>query len=483
PPTNVQSLKVVMWRHNGFGTGSKMSIYRSERVQESILDGKTPANFPNPNEPFQSDLGGGVTCSVPIALYADAEGTLPHTPTVKKDSALIQSTRVRRSADDRATRLAAVSLAWNVFQHFYPYFDVVKTDWPAELKQALQSAATDADERAFTLTLRRLVAALRDGHGNVGAPNAEMFAPGVVWDWIEERLVITEVKNSTSGLAPGDVVLTINGQPSARLLEETERSISGATPQWIRSRALREIAMGAKDTSLTLEIEPWASPGKRTQVAVKRDAQAWAIEEKRPARVAEIEAGVFYLDFDRISDQDFKEALPKLEQAKGIIFDLRGYPRNLNAMQLFPHLTEKPMTSAQWHVPVVTRPDRQNMQFMRGGEWQIAPRAPYLKARKAFITGGGAISYAESCMGIVEHYKLAEIVGGPTAGTNGNVNPFTVPGGYTIVWTGMKVLKQDGSQHHGVGIRPTIPVARTRAGVAAGRDELLERALQTVKGQ
>ncbi len=32
----------------------------------------------------------------------------------------------------------------------------------------------------------------------------------------------------------------------------------------------------------------------------------------------------------------------------------------------------------------------------------------------------------------------------------------------------MKVLKHDGSPHHGVGILPTVPVSRTQAGVAAG---------------
>jgi C-terminal processing protease CtpA/Prc len=45
----------------------------------------------------------------------------------------------------------------------------------------------------------------------------------------------------------------------------------------------------------------------------------------------------------------------------------------------------------------------------------------------------------------------------------------------------MKVLKHDGSQHHGIGILPTVPVSRTRAGVAAGRDEVLERALELFK--
>ena len=66
-------------------------------------------------------------------------------------------------------------------------------------------------------------------------------------------------------------------------------------------------------------------------------------------------------------------------------------------------------------------------------------------------------------MGIVEAYRLGEIVGETTAGTNGDVNPFTLPGGYTIYWTGMKVLKHDGSRHHGVGVRPTVPVPPTPA--------------------
>ena len=95
-----------------------------------------------------------------------------------------------------------------------------------------------------------------------------------------------------------------------------------------------------------------------------------------------------------------------------------------------------------------------------------------------FLTDGRAVSYAETYLGIIEHYKLAEIVGEATAGTNGNVNPFTLPGGYRVVWTGMKTLKHDGSRHHGVGIQPTVPVRPTIRGVIEGRDEVLEKALE-----
>jgi C-terminal processing protease CtpA/Prc len=257
--------------------------------------------------------------------------------------------------------------------------------------------------------------------------------------------------------------------------------ISGATSQWIRYRAIQELAQGNRDQALKLDIQPWANPETHRMIRLERDAQTGTIQEPRPAKIEELESGILYVDLSRIQDSDFSDNLLRLTTAKGIIFDMRGYPRSLNAMTFFSHLTEKPLTSQQWHLPAIAIPDHKDMQFRREGEWHISPAGPYLKARKAFIIDGRAISYAESCMGIVEHYRLGEIVGGPTAGTNGNVNPIQLPGGYTIAWTGMKVLKHDGSQHHGVGILPTIPASRTRAGVAAGRDELLESAVRAVR--
>ena len=163
-----------------------------------------------------------------------------------------------------------------------------------------------------------------------------------------------------------------------------------------------------------------------------------------------------------------------------MVFDLRGYPGKLSTIVL-AHLIDERITCAQWNVPEIIHPDRVDMQF-RKSDWPVMPAKPMIAGKVAFVIDGRAISYAETYMGMVEHYHLAEIVGEATAGTNGNINPFTVPGGYRIIFTGMKVLKHDGSQHHAVGIEPTIPVQRTVQGIAAGRDELLERAVEVVGG-
>jgi len=469
--------RVTYWKHVGFGQPG--GVYTSERVRvDSAAD--LPAEVPDPCHPYTAELAGGVACLVPLSLYTDAEGTLPRPSATATEGSSVH----RPSGDDRATRLADVVIAWNVFQHFYPYFDVTPVDWKLELTKALRSAATDADERAFLDTLRRLVAALKDGHGYVShSCDVRRGILPLDWDWIEGQLVVTGVSPELGPHpAPGDIVLAIDGVPIADELAHAESLISGATPQWIRNRALGQLRSRADLEPCELELASYPDD-RRTRVQVTPQSAPFDDQSSLPPKVSELEPGLWYIDLNRATDADLEAIVEQLADARGIVFDLRGYPRGVSPEVLFAHLIEKPVTSAQWNIPLVSRPNREQLAFDRSGEWLLSPREPYFEARKAFLTGGGAISYAESCMGIVENYHLAEIVGGPTAGTNGNVNPFRLPGGYAISWTGMKVLKHDGSRHHGVGIQPTVSVERTRRGVAEGRDEILERGLAVVRAK
>ncbi|MBW7906327.1 MAG: peptidase S41 [Phycisphaerae bacterium] len=469
--------KIAYWEHLGVGLSEQTrTIYHSTRHERSLAEARAAGEVSAPDEPFECELPGGVSCRVPLAVYMDEGGTLPHRATPEKTARWY-------SGNDRASRLAAVILAWNVFQHFYPYFDVAGVSWEDELRKALSAAAQDADERAFLDTLRTMVAALRDGHGNVihrcDTRHAQL---PLAWDWIEDQLVITAVAKASDDepapeLEPGDVVLAIDGRPAGEALADCQRRVSAATPHFARYRALLDLRRGEPGKA-TLRIR--RADGEPRDVRVAREFRSQPVEDPRPEPVAEVRPGVWYVDVGRVTDADFRSAVPNLEKAKGIVFDFRGYPTQLGAQTLFGHLSAEPLTSQRWTIPVVTRPDMREHLFRQMPGWRLAPRQPLLSARRAFIIDARAISYAESCLGIVEHYGLGQLVGGPTAGTNGNINPFTLPGGYQVVWTGMRVLKHDGSPHHGCGIQPTQAVSRTISGVRAGRDELLEAAIRAV---
>lgn len=468
--TPSDGLEVLRWRHKGYGAESPAgNIYSSDRVRSNVKDWNPERDL------YTLDCGDGVTALVPLGVFADRNRSLP----AADAAAPAAIPPAAWSGNDRGTRLAAVILAWNILQHFYPYFDVVKTDWAGALPKYLQRAASDADDIAFARTLKLMIAELKDGHGSMMYRFTRYpgRAPLRV-EWIENKVVITGVGPELGlELKAGDEIVRIGERPVVDAITEAEQSISAATPRWRRFVATRDLLNGPQGESVMLTVLP---PGAKLTRSVKVTFQAAMRpipSDPRPEKsIAELAPGIWYVDVTRATDELLETSIPKLKEAKGIVFDIRGYPRV--RPDWLTHLTGKPLKSAQWHVPLVRYPGK--MEFERSGEWDLPPKEPYFGAKKVFLTNGSAISYAESTMGIVEYYRMGAIVGEATAGTNGNVISIQLPGGYTAMFTGMKVLKHDGTQHHMVGIQATIPCTRTQAGVAAGRDELLERALKAL---
>jgi C-terminal processing protease CtpA/Prc len=474
-PADIAGLRVVMWRHYGVEGEYPGGIYHSDLVSATLAGGEIPEGFNDPRQPFYAELGGDVAALVPLALFADDTGTLPRVSVSTQD---LPDWGTAPGESNR--RLAGVAIAWNVFQHFYPYFDVVDTDWPRVLGEALRGALDAVDETAYHRVLRRLLAHLHDGHAYVLYGRAtDVYVPNLQLAWVEDSVVVLKARGKAAySVAAGDVILQIDGQPAAQVLAELEELISGATPQWKHVRALPELLAGPQGSRMRLEIR--SSSGEQTIVSLQRDVEYRPAppQEPRPAKIAELEPSIIYVDLTRVEDEDFEAAVPQLEAANGIVFDMRGYPRV--SIGSLGHLIDAQMRSPPMFVPIATRPDQQDVAW-GFSSWEVEPRAPRFTGRIAFLIDGRALSYAETYVGIVEHYQLAEIVGQPTGGTNGESDRFSLPGGYTCSWTGKKVLKHDGSQLHGIGIQPTIFVSRTIQGIRGGRDEQLERAIQVVK--
>ncbi|RMH22782.1 MAG: peptidase S41, partial [Acidobacteria bacterium] len=432
--------------------------------------------FPQPGERVETSLGAGLNLRLPLVLPSRG-GRTP-----AGDAAALERLEERLAAidlerldlDDERLRIAAVTILWNVLQHFYPYFDVVAVDWPAQLPAAVERALAAADPYAFYRGLQLLVAALDDGHGRVYHPGLEHdrgWLPATL-DWIEDQVVV--VATDDERLRPGDALLALDGRPAAELLAEEERYVSGS-PQWKRVRAVNAFARGPLDAPARLRLE---RDGEVVEASVERRRQP-PPEPYLHQAIEELAEGVVYVDLRQASMKEIEPRLEELAAAPGVVFDLRGYPNSNHAV--LQHLSTEPLQSARWMVPRVIRPDHvPPAGYETSGRWHLPPKTPRLGGEIVFLTDARAISYAESFLGIVEAYRLGEIVGQPTAGTNGNVNPFELPGGFHVSWTGMRVVKHDGSQHHLVGILPTVPAAPTRRGLAAGRDEVLERALALI---
>jgi hypothetical protein len=106
---------------------------------------------------------------------------------------------------------------------------------------------------------------------------------------------------------------------------------------------------------------------------------------------------------------------------------------------------------------------------------------PHIAGRVAYLMRPGATSYAESVMGLVEHYHLGEIVGSATAGPTATSRRLPSRRAGTRFSPALRVIKCDRSRFHLIGVQPTMFASRTIAGAIADRDDVLEKALTYVR--
>ena len=74
-------------------------------------------------------------------------------------------------------------------------------------------------------------------------------------------------------------------------------------------------------------------------------------------------------------------------------------------------------------------------------------------------------------------------MGSTTAGADGNVSPFALPGAIMTGISGIGVFYPDKTPTQRIGIVPNVEVKPTLAGIRAGRDEVLEEAVRQILGR
>jgi C-terminal processing protease CtpA/Prc len=476
----------------GFTVTAKTAVKGSRSV--TIKSSAPPlcqplfAEIPRVGETIAKELGCGLSCVMPIALYGTETQTFPRSPEKelkRLETAVKQELPEEKDPkrDLRCERLAGIVITWNVLQHFYPYFHDVKTDWNTALTAALESASKNESQLDFLETLKKMTAHLKDGQAGAYLPGntSRMYLPPINWDWIQGQLVITDVYDKNlEDLHVGDVVVAVNEVKAGEALEIKERSISAATKGWLRFRALEELLRGSEKSKIPLKIKR-DRPNVFYNETISRSAfspKYYGYVEKQKKQSGEIEKGIYYLNLDLTPMPEINRLMPELQKAGSIICDLRGAPKGSHL--LIGHLVKEKITSQEMWVPQVIYPDYEKVTYKKM-KWQVEPLEPVLTAKMIFIADSRTIDYAEAILSFIQQYKLGTIVGQPTAGTTGSTNSFYLFGKYLVRWTGMKVVKYDGSPHHGIGIIPNIPVERTLKGVKEGRDQLLEKAIELAK--
>jgi C-terminal processing protease CtpA/Prc len=396
------------------------------------------------------------------------------------------------TAPDLGHRVLAVARYWNVIRFFYAYRELIG-DWDAALPEFLRAMDGAAGERAYALAVAAMTTHVPDGHSGVNGALidrllGEVGLP-VALRWLEERAyVVTAIADDpavkASGLEVGDVLEAVDGEPVAARVARYRKYVTASTPAALAGVIGRQLLRGAEGSTAELTVR--GKDGVK-KCKIKRSEAALALAYRQRVggpfwattgdTVRVLPGNLGYVDLTRLTGAEVNGMFERLAGTRGIIFDLRGYPQG-TAWPIAPHLNVRGAK-----VGALFREPDGNETGSGTFFAQPLPQANVVKytGPTAMLIDERTISQAEHTGLFFEAANGTRFIGSPSAGANGDVTMLTVPGGLSIRFTGHDVRHADGRQLQRIGLVPDVAVAPTIAGVRAGRDEVLERAIRDLE--
>jgi C-terminal processing protease CtpA/Prc len=381
-------------------------------------------------------------------------------------------------------RLLALFRAWNVIDLFFPYKDLIGEDWDDILMRSIPAFESAASAREYALALAEFWAHIHDSHGSVIGAELRAFRgqspAALALRPIEGRPVVTAVLGPvTSGeLQVGDVVTHVDGEPVESRMERMGRYTAASTPQHRAATLASLLVFGPEGSTCRLTVRGADDEPRKVEMPRSRANLPRFRESSRGEAFRVLGDDIGYAHLGRLTPAQVDAMFEAFGSTRAIVFDLRNYPQG-TAWSIAPRLNVRGAVHAACF--------RRNLvggDFGDEGSDSLTFLQPLPITDKPKYTGKVVVLIDERAISQAEHTGLffeaacaPTFIGSPTAGANGDVTRLVVPGGIALVWSGHDVRHADGRQLQRVGLIPDIDVRPTIAGIRAGRDEVLERAL------
>lgn len=394
-------------------------------------------------------------------------------------------------------RLLALYRLWNIVEYWSPYRDLIDEDWDEVLADSIPRFYSADSKKDYLLELARLLARINDGHANVresiyvrppGGRKLPPFAIRMVegksfiwrkYDFVDSDAALPEAMTEDQ-LLFGDVILKVDGKPVEELFSSAFPYI-GASNTVSSNRVIAQLLLNGESDSVSLQVE---RAGQLVDVINRRlpresldiGVQHWHDRDGETFQLLSDE--VAYLKLSKIDGSRIAEYVNAAHGTKGLVIDIRSYPSSFVVFTLGQHLVTTSTPFARF-----TRGDLADPgSFLWMEPMVIEPVKPRYEGKIVILVDEDSASQSEYTAMAFRAAPNAVVIGSQTAGADGNISQIPLPGGYTAWMSGIGVFYPDKSPTQRIGIVPDIEASPTIAGLRAGRDEVLEIAIQWILG-
>lgn len=389
---------------------------------------------------------------------------------------------------DSGLNLLTLFRLWNVIEYYAPNRSLTLHPWEEVLTSYIPRMGVETDPVRFSRLYFRLIRELNDGHAY--APIEMLFGQRMLPVWplqAEGRLFVGY--SGDNALERGDEVLAIDGEPISERLE-----------------LLREYASRSNEASLRKALRFYGLRTRRDTAEVVR-CRAGACDTLRvatvpygsvsplydPAQLVQppfrlLADSVGYIYAGTFSREHLAEVGQTLPRTRALIIDLRTYPLNVADALIAligQSLRTEPVVAWQMVHPTLALPGlffRQEQWLYEGFEEGAARCTEPYKGRMILLVNELTQSNPEFQAMALQRCPQTLTIGSPTSGADGDIVRIPLPGGLMTCFSGIGVFYPDGTPTQAVGVRLDVEVNDTVESLQAGRDLVLEKALELASG-
>ena len=456
PPDSAQMLPRIGWIHDRGALGGEL-VSRLERAhRDRPADGRQ--------------------------YYVSFEGGI--IPGFQAEQAYSQFT-----TPDAGYRLLALFRLWNIIEYWSPYRDLIRVNWDGVLAEFIPRVMAAKDRDSYSLAMIALVARVEDGHAGLWA-NQDLLPPRgpcqvpVRTRQVEGRVVVTGYAHPDSGPATrlriGDVILEIDGEPVDSLFAARGPHYPGSN-EAARIRFMHETLTRGECRPCRIRGEGPDGPFERDVARIRRDqidGRAGRARDLAGEAFQLLDKDVAYLKLSSVEAAKASDYVKRAAGTRCLVIDIRNYPSDNVVHALGGHLARARVEFVRFTGADPSNPGA----FVWTPAFAIEPREPRHEGAVVVLVDESSVSNAEFTA-MAFRAAGARIVGSPTAGADGNLVSFALPGGLRGAMSGIGVFYPDRRPTQQIGILPDLEVRPTIRGIRAGRDEVLEAAIRSVLGR
>lgn len=380
--------------------------------------------------------------------------------------------------NDQGYRILTLYRLWNAIEYCFPYTNYTDHKWNALLPKYLPGFIEAASEESLDLSIQELCSEINDSHGNIYFAKQESPMRGLpvsLTQTVDGKLVVESTR--LKEISRGAVILGVKGKSMSDIIEYYRPRIPASNERGLlRNVAQRLFLTTEPTTEVTFEYkkEKYDSIKVPTQTYT-RDAHE---ERKKPEDYATELKDIIYLDLGEISAEELEQKMQEGNKSKGLILDLRKYPRGYTKDILEKYLYPKP-TEYMWFSMNSKRYPGNFFLDIRG-EAGLNKNPHYFKGKIAILVNEYTQSLGELSAIAYRVAPRSSVIGTQTAGANGHIGYLFLPRGIRFAYTMAGAFYPDWGRNQRVGVKIDIPVDQKIEDVEMGEDPWIKKAIEYI---